>query len=46
MNDLKVLRWTGGFGVASIALILVAQPLWFIGGTAPRLEETVQYAER
>ncbi len=45
MNDLKVLRWTGAFGVASIALILVAQPLWFIGGTVPRLEDTVKFSE-
>ncbi len=45
MNDLNVRRWTGAFGVASIALILAAQPLWFLGGTAPRLEETVQFSE-
>ena len=45
MNDLKVQRWTGAFGVASIALILVAQPLWFMGGTAPRLEDTMQFSE-
>ena len=45
MNDAKVLRWTGAFGVASIVLILVAQPLWFIGGTAPRLSDTVQFSE-
>ena len=45
MNDLKVRRWTGAFGVASIALILVAQPLWFIAGTAPRLEDTVKFSE-
>ncbi len=45
MNDLKVRRWTGAFGVASIALILIAQPLWFIAGTAPRLEDTVKFSE-
>ena len=45
MDDLKVRRWTGAFGVASIALILVAQPLWFITGTAPRLEDTVKFSE-
>lgn len=45
MNDLKVRRWTGAFGVASIALILIAQPLWFIGGTAPRLEDTIRFSE-
>ncbi len=45
MNDLKVRRWTGAFGVASIALILFAQPLWFIAGSAPRLEDTVKFSE-
>jgi len=45
MNDLNVRRWTGAFGVASIALILAAQPLWLIGGTAPRLEETLKFSE-
>ncbi len=45
MNDLKVRRFTGAFGVASIALILLAQPLWFVGGTAPRLEDTIQFSE-
>jgi len=45
MNDLKVRHWTGAFGVASITLILVAQPLWFIGGTPPQLEETMQFSE-
>ena len=45
MNDLNVRRWTGAFGVASIALILLAQPLYFVGGTAPRLEDTVKLSE-
>jgi len=45
MKDLKVRGFTGAFGVASIALILVAQPLWFMSGTAPPLEETVQFSE-
>jgi hypothetical protein len=45
MNDLKVQRWTGAFGVASIALILLAQPLWFVSGTAPRLEDTVKFSD-
>jgi hypothetical protein len=45
MNDLKVRRWTGAFGVASIALILLAQPLYFVGGTAPRLQDTVKLSE-
>lgn len=45
MNDLKVRRWTGAFGVASIALILLAQPLYFVGGTPPRLQDTVKLSE-
>jgi hypothetical protein len=45
MNDLKVRRWTGAFGVASIALILLAQPLYFVGGTAPRLADIVKLSE-
>ena len=45
MNNLKVRHWTGAFGVVSIALILVAQPLWFIADTAPRLEDTVKFSE-
>ena len=45
MNDLKVRRLTGAFGVTSIVLILVAQPLWFIAGTAPRLDDTVKFSE-
>lgn len=45
MDDLKVRRWTDAFGVASIVLILVAQPLWFIAGTAPRLGDTIKFSE-
>lgn len=45
MTDLKVRRLTGAFGVASVALILIAQPLWFVAGTAPRLEDTVKYSD-
>jgi hypothetical protein len=45
MNDLKVRRWTGAFGIACIALILVAQTLWILGGPAPQLKETVKFSE-
>jgi hypothetical protein len=45
MNDLKVRRWAGAFGVASIALILAAQPLYFVGGTPPRLQDTIKLSE-
>ena len=37
MNDLKVLRWTGGCGVAAGALLLVASPLYVVPGTPPSL---------
>jgi hypothetical protein len=41
----SVRRWTGAFGVAAFVLILVAQPLYFISGTPPRLEDTVKFSD-
>ena len=37
MHDLKVLRWTGAFGVAAGVLLLVASPLYVVMGTPPSL---------
>jgi hypothetical protein len=46
MNDLKVLRWTGAFGVAGFVVFLVALPLYFIGPQpVARLEDTVQFSD-
>jgi hypothetical protein len=44
MTDLHVWRWTGAFGVAAFILILVAQPLYLVGGTAPRLQDTISFS--
>ena len=46
MNDLKVRRWAGAFGVAGFVLFLVALPLYFIGPQpVARLEDTVQFSD-
>ena len=46
MNDLKVRRWAGAFGVAGFVLFLVALPLYFIGlQPVARLEDTVQFSD-
>jgi hypothetical protein len=44
-SDWKVLRWTGAFGIAAFILILVAQPLWLVSGTAPRLDDTAAFTD-
>jgi hypothetical protein len=45
MNDRKVRRWAGGFGVAGFIVFLAALPLYFIGvGPAARLEDTAQFS--
>src|SRR6266581_9389723 len=46
MNDLKVRRWTGAFGVAGFVVFLVALPLYFVGPQpAARLEDAVQFSD-
>jgi hypothetical protein len=46
MNDLKVRRWAGGFGVGGFIVFLVALPLYFVGPQpAARLEDTVQFSD-
>lgn len=46
MNDLKVRRWAGGFGVAGFIVFLVALPLYFVGvGPAALLEDTARYSD-
>jgi hypothetical protein len=44
MNDLKVLRWTGAFGVAAGALLLVASPLYLVMGTPPSLGDAAKFS--
>ncbi len=46
MNDLKVRRWAGAFGVAGFVVFLVALPLYFVGPQpAARLEDAVQFSD-
>ena len=44
MNDLKVFRWTGAFGVAVFVLVLMEFPLWGVGN-APHINEAVAYSQ-
>ena len=45
MNDLKVRRWAGAFGLAGFVVFLVALPLYFVGvGPGARLEDTAQFS--
>ena len=45
MNDLKVRRWAGAFGLAGFVVFVVALPLYFLGaGPAARLEDAVQFS--
>jgi hypothetical protein len=44
MNDLKVFRWTGAFGVAAFVLVLAEFPLYVSRGPTPLLEDTTKYA--
>lgn len=46
MNDLKVRRWAGAFGLVGFVVFLVALPLYFVGPQpAARLEDTVQFSD-
>ncbi len=45
MNDLKVLHWTGAFGVAAGVLLLVATPLYLVMGTLPSLGNETVFAD-
>ena len=46
MNDLKVRRWAGAFGLAGFVVFLVALPLYFVGPQpAARLEDTIQFSD-
>jgi hypothetical protein len=40
VNDLKVRRWAGGFGVAGFAVFLVALPLYYLAGPEPHIQDT------
>ena len=45
MNNLKVFRWTGVFGVAGFLLFLVALPLYYLGGQEPPIQDTIRTTE-
>ncbi len=46
MNDLRLRRWAGGFGVAAFVVFLLALPLYFIGvGPGARLEDIAQFGD-
>jgi hypothetical protein len=46
MNDLKIRRWTGAFGVAGFVVFLAALPLYFVGPQPmARLEDAIQFGD-
>ena len=45
MNDLKVFRWTGAFGVAVVVLGLIEFPLWFAGSPPPPINDAVAHSQ-
>lgn len=46
MNELKVRRWAGAFGVAGFIVFLAALPLYFLGPQpTARLEDMVQFSD-
>ena len=46
MDDLKIRRWAGGFGVGGFVVFLAALPLYFLGvGPGVPLDRTAQFSE-
>jgi len=45
MSDLNVRRWTGAFGLAIVALLLIEFPFRVALGVPPLLEDTARYAD-
>lgn len=45
MDDPKVRRWTGAFGVTSGILLVAALPIYLVRGTPPRLEDAAAFTE-
>ncbi len=45
MNDLKVRRWTGAFGLAVVVLLLIEFPLRVALGVPPLLQDAARYAD-
>jgi len=44
VNDVRVYRWAGAFGVGSFVVFLVALPLYFGGMTNAPLEDTARFS--
>lgn len=40
MNDLKIRRLAGAFGVAGFVVFLVALPLYYLAGPEPHIQDT------
>lgn len=45
MNDVKVIRWTGFFGLLGAIFLLIEIPLWFIPGDPPPISDAVAHAQ-
>ncbi len=46
MNDQKIRRWAGGFGIAGFVVFLAALPLYFVGvGPGAPLEDAAQFSD-
>ena len=46
MNDQKIRRWAGGFGIAGFVVFLAALPLYFVGvGPGAPLENPAQFSD-
>jgi hypothetical protein len=45
MNDSKVFRWTGAFGVAGFVVFLLGLPLYYLGGQEPPIQQTALTGE-
>ena len=45
MDDLKVFRWTGWFGIAGVAIFMCEIPLWIIPGTGPLISDAVGHSQ-
>jgi hypothetical protein len=40
MNDSRIRRWAGAFGVAGFVVFVAALPLYYLAGPEPRIEDT------
>lgn len=45
MDDFKVYRWTGAFGLAGGILLLFEIPLWIVPGAPPLINDAVAHAQ-